>query len=149
MKIIYYRFHRNALITVLGFVLVFYCLRVRIYQAHSTNPRNHLQIAVPVFQVYFQMLDLYFQWRWDNQSNLSGGLYNFSIEEGSESHVQLRLKSDSHLLKRNIFICFNESPLQMMKNAFYFILKALFVLKRFKFFSWHFVNVEETAWLER
>ena len=31
------------------------------------------------------------------------------------------------------FVCFNESPLKMMKNAFYFILKALFVLKLCKF----------------
>ena len=33
------------------------------------------------------------------------------------------------------FICFYESPLKMVKNAFYFILKALFVLKIFKFLS--------------
>ena len=32
-------------------------------------------------------------------------------------------------------ICFNERPSKMMKNAFYFILKALFVLKIFKFLS--------------
>ena len=30
----------------------------------------------------------------------------------------------------------NESPVKMMKNAFYFTLKALFVLKLFKFLSW-------------
>ena len=29
----------------------------------------------------------------------------------------------------------NENPLKMMKNAFYFTLKALFVLKIFKFLS--------------
>ena len=29
----------------------------------------------------------------------------------------------------------NESPLKVMKNAFYFTLKALFVLKIFKFLS--------------
>ena len=29
----------------------------------------------------------------------------------------------------------NESPLKMMKNAFYFTLKALLVLKIFKFLS--------------
>ena len=34
---------------------------------------------------------------------------------------------------------------KMMKNAFYFILKALFVLKIFKFLSWHFDHVQETA----
>ena len=44
------------------------------------------------------------------------------------------LKSDSHLPKKFLFIYFNESPLKLMKNAFYFILKALFVLKKFKFF---------------
>ena len=32
-------------------------------------------------------------------------------------------------------ICFIKGPLKMMKNAFYFILKALFVLKIFKFLS--------------
>ena len=35
----------------------------------------------------------------------------------------------------------NESPLKMMKNAFYFTLKALFVLKLFKFLSWLFGHV--------
>ena len=35
--------------------------------------------------------------------------------------------------KTIFFISFNDSPLKMMKNGFYFILKALFVLKIFKF----------------
>ena len=35
----------------------------------------------------------------------------------------------------------NESPLKIMKNAFYFTLKALFVLKIFKFLSWLFGHV--------
>ena len=46
-------------------------------------------------------------------------------------------------------ICFNDSSLKMMKNAFYFILKALSVLKIFKFLSWLFGHLEKTAWLER
>ena len=46
-------------------------------------------------------------------------------------------------------ICFIESSLKMMKVAFYFILKALFVLKIFKFLSWLFGHAEKTAWLER
>ena len=37
--------------------------------------------------------------------------------------------------KKFCFINVTESPLNMMKNAFYFILKALFVLKKFKFLS--------------
>ena len=41
----------------------------------------------------------------------------------------LSLKSHSHLPKKICFICFNESPLKLMKNAFYFILNTLVVLK--------------------
>ena len=47
--------------------------------------------------------------------------------------------------KKNLFICFNESPLKMMKNAFYFILKALSAPNLFKLLSLHFGHVEETA----
>ena len=36
--------------------------------------------------------------------------------------------------KKMCFISFNESPLKMLKNAFYFIVKAPFVLKIFKLF---------------
>ena len=46
-------------------------------------------------------------------------------------------------------ICLIESPLKMMKNVFYFMLKALFVLKIFKFLSGLFGHVGKTAWLER
>ena len=35
--------------------------------------------------------------------------------------------------KKKSFICRNESPLKIIKNVFYFILKALFVLKIFQF----------------
>ena len=34
---------------------------------------------------------------------------------------------------KNSVILFIDSPVKMIKNAFYFILKALFVLKIFKF----------------
>ena len=37
--------------------------------------------------------------------------------------------------KKNCFICSNKSPLKMMKNAFYLILKSFFVLKTFNFLS--------------
>ena len=58
------------------------------------------------------------------------------------------LKSGSQTPKKRV-IYFIESPLKMLKNAFYFTLKALFVLKIFKFLSWLFGHVEKTAWLER
>ena len=54
------------------------------------------------------------------------------------------LKSDSHLSKKFV-ICLIESPFKITKNAFYFILKALFVLKIFKFLSRLFGHVGKTA----
>ena len=38
---------------------------------------------------------------------------------------------------------FSESPLKIMKTPFYFTLKALFVLKIFKFLSWRFGDAEK------
>ena len=58
------------------------------------------------------------------------------------------LKSGSHLPKK-CFICLNESPLKVMKNDFYFILKVFFVFKIFKFSSWLFSYIEKTAGRER
>ena len=55
------------------------------------------------------------------------------------------MKSDCHLPKQICFICIYESPLKMMRNAFYFILKAFFVHKIFNFLSWFFVHAEEKA----
>ena len=47
--------------------------------------------------------------------------------------------------KKMCIICLIESPLKMMKNAFYFILKALFILKIFEFLSRLFGHVGKTA----
>ena len=44
---------------------------------------------------------------------------------------------------------FTGCPLKMMKNAFFFILRALFLLKICKFFSCLFGHVGKTAGLER
>ena len=66
------------------------------------------------------------------------------------SSLKLFSKSDSHLLKKFVlfaskkcFICFNERPLKMMENVFYFFLKALFILKIFKFLSQFFGHIEK------
>ena len=61
--------------------------------------------------------------------------YILYIQEFINIHFVEVLKSDSHLPNKIIFICFNESPLKMIKNAFYLIIKALFVLKIFKCLS--------------
>ena len=51
--------------------------------------------------------------------------------------------------KKICLICYNESHLNMMKIAFYFILRLIFVLKIVKFLSWLFGHVGKTAWLDR
>ena len=45
-------------------------------------------------------------------------------------------------LQKICFICFNENPLKITKNAFYFILKSLLVLKIFKFLCCFFCHVK-------
>ena len=47
--------------------------------------------------------------------------------------------------KKIYFNCFNKSTLKMMKNAFYFILKVIFVLKMLKFLPWHFDHMNKTT----
>ena len=63
-------------------------------------------------------------------------------------NLESRLKSDSHLPKK-ITLFAELKALKSNSNALYFILKALFVLKIFKFLSWLFGHVEKMAWLER
>ena len=84
---------------------------------------------------------------WKSFLTLGTKNWAWSVSENFQilSELSFTLKLDSHLPKKIIFICYNESPLKIMKNAFYFTLKALFVLKIFKFLSWHFGHVEEIA----
>ena len=56
-------------------------------------------------------------------------------KEQSAISTENSLNLDTHLPKIFYFICFIESPLKMIKNAFYFILKAFLVLRIFKFLS--------------
>ena len=64
-------------------------------------------------------------------------------------NVLIKLFSQSQILtfQINCIICLIESPLKVMKNAFYFILRAVFILKIFTFLSRRFgsKNVGKTA----
>ena len=75
-------------------------------------------------------------------------LYQINVKRLSR-YEQRSLKLDSHLPKKIFFIRFSESPLKMMKNTFYFIIKALFILKIFKFLSCHFVHVKKTSLIRK
>ena len=63
------------------------------------------------------------------------------------TNEKCELKSDPPK-KFALFASF-KTFVKMIKNPFYFILKARFVLKIFKFLSWLFGHVERTTWLER
>ena len=58
--------------------------------------------------------------------------------------IKVRLSTS----KKNV-VCFTENPLKIMRNAFYFILKTLFVLKIFTFLSWLFGHVGKKTRLGR
>ena len=58
-------------------------------------------------------------------------------------------ESRTLIFKKKCTICFAESPLKRIKNAFYFFLEALFVLKIFMFLLRLFGHAEKTALLER
>ena len=53
-------------------------------------------------------------------------------EPSAGAHWVVSLNAGSHLPKNLSYICFIENPLKVMKNVFYFILKALFNHKIFK-----------------
>ena len=80
----------------------------------------------------------------DSKTFINSNLFSYKKKENKtkKSPTQLGLSPSE---KKHIFICFNENPLKMIKNAFQFILRALFVLKIFKFLSWHFGQVDETT----
>ena len=51
----------------------------------------------------------------------------------------------THNFQKKCVICFNGSPLKMMKNAIYFNLKTFFIFKIFNFLPWLFVRVYGTS----
>ena len=54
-----------------------------------------------------------------------------TLDKNKKDCVKVRLSPS----KKFFFVCFNGSSSKMMKNAFYFMLKALVILKIFKFLS--------------
>ena len=46
-------------------------------------------------------------------------------------------------------ISFNESPLKMMKNVFYFIVKPYFIDKIFNFLSWFFLSSRKNSLIRK
>ena len=53
------------------------------------------------------------------------------------------------LSKKICDICVIGSPLKMIKNVFYFVLKALFILKIFRFLSRHIGHLEKNGLIRK
>ena len=68
-----------------------------------------------------------------------------TIFYGTPPTAASKLKVGVSPSKKNCVICFIEIPLKVMKNDYYFILKALFVLEIFKFLSRRFGQVGKMA----
>ena len=66
----------------------------------------------------------------DCQGNVD---FNDNILPPVLAMFQIKVKVGLSPSKKFRFICFNESPLKMMKNAFYFILKLFFFSKYLNF----------------
>ena len=64
---------------------------------------------------------------------------NFTLKET----LQLCFSFIKRRILRSETIFATESPLKIMKNAYYFNLKALFVLKTFIFLLWLFGHVQK------
>ena len=75
--------------------------------------------------------------------NANGAIADFSADDNNSASFELKVGLSPS--KKICVICLIESPLKMIKNAFYFILKALFVLKIFKLFSRLFGHAGKTA----
>ena len=61
----------------------------------------------------------------------------------SHGRLKVKLSPSKKKLKSIEINCFNERPLKIKQNAFYFILKALFFLKIFKFLFCLYGHVEK------
>ena len=125
-----------------------YCCKACFDQSnHSNNVQN--QDLLPEIGINISDSTDLVSCIWDKQCK---GLKGFKTHHWScktiksfDKKMVNDLKDGLSSSEKILLICFNESSLKMMKNAFYFILKALFILKIFKFLAWHFVHVEEMA----
>ena len=131
----------------------------------KTQWRNHINKLVYAYKCTkhdttgFNSYELMFVWSPRLSINLTAFTWQKSkrfIKEPHEKTTSNYFRTRWQSVKNGLspstkicVICFIESPLKMIKNAFYFILKALSFLKIFKFLSWVFGHIEKTAWLKR
>ena len=127
--------------------------RLEIHEGTNTTSVDTQSISFPILYPPKTSVNhrfLTFSWSMEIESWLKWVSYWVLFFKVLEHFVELfDIKVGLSPFEKKFFICFNDSPSKMMKNASDFILKAFFVLKLFRFLSWLFRHVEKTAWLER
>ena len=98
---------------------------------------------IPFFFFFFQFL-----WR-RNSCHHYVHILNFRFFILDQAYTENDAKHVCDLIglssSKKMFKLLQWKPFKVLKNAFYFILKALFVLQIFVFLSWLFNQVEKTA----
>ena len=90
------------------------------------------------FKLNIHVIDLY-------QKYLYTMFRHLKIKNDHEAII-----SDSHLPKNvGYWNVLHWKTFKIDENAFYFILKALLILNKFKFLLWIFGHVGKMGWLER
>ena len=108
---------------------------------YNTRTKNNKEynMLVALANLETKLLDGFSSLK-DEVINLEDLIIKNLQEENTKfrSRVELlenKLKVGFSPSKKNCVLCFIESSLKIMKNVFYFVLKALFVLKIFRFLS--------------
>ena len=125
-------------------LIVFYFIN-SLLRRESILKLTQVNIEIFTFSYFFFFLSSWTRKKccWNVYDLEKGFTRMFMLKEGLMVSRRVTHVSKTGGLKRN------ESPLKMMKNAFYFILKAIFVLKTFKCLCWLFGHVGTRARLER
>ena len=105
---------------------------MKAYLIQNVSFLRWLLYATIRFRQTFAKTKVYFR---PNHSGLSSAVAKCQIE------------SRTLTFQKNCVICLIESPLKMMKNVFYFILKAIFVLQVLKFLSWNWYEHQKNPLL--
>ena len=105
-------------------------------------------LQLPPIPFFFFFFFFQFLWR-RNSCHHYVHILNFRFFILDQAYTENDAKHVCDLIglssSKKMFKLLQWKPFKVLKNAFYFILKALFVLQIFVFLSWLFNQVEKTA----
>ena len=120
-----------------------------------TNLNNYLKDDLPNALKYIRVSEASIKRR--HLKQIAGHINDFLFDQSSQFFsnqwylmalyiIETKLFKVGFLpSKKNLLLALTNSPSKMIKKTFYFIVKALSILKIFKLLSWLFGHVEKTA----